>query len=225
MNPEWWQLSAARAELVRVLVGLDTLRAAPPRGQTAYFCDLCEILSILLEAGACFAESDEEARVVRDLKSRLDRRLVATTHVDRRTIEALEHFEATLISSLLAEPQNKLAIYGTLAPGEVNHSRIADIRGCWAKGFVHGDLLSTGWGAEHGFPAMAWRPDGPRVPVKLFVSADLDRHWRRLDEFEGDGYRRILVPVDNDSGIVAIANIYADRAAAQRHIAIGQPGE
>ncbi len=215
MNHEWWQIPAARADLERVLADLDTLRASPPRGRTAYFCDLCETLTVLLEAGASFAVSDQEAHAVRELKSRLDRRLLATAHVDRQTIEALEHFEEVLISSLLGEPQNKLAIYGTLAPGEVNHSQIAGIEGSWAEGFVRGDLLTTGWGAEHGFPALAWRPDGPRVPVKLFISPDMGHHWRRLDEFEGDGYRRILVSIEDDDGIVAIANLYADRDAAR----------
>ncbi len=220
MKHEWWQTPAARADLERVLSGLDTLRAAPPKGQTAYFCDLCEILTILLDAGASFATSDEEGHAVRELKSRLDRRLAATTHVDRQTIETLEHFEETMISSLLGEPQKKLAVYGTLAPGEVNHFQLTGIEGSWSDGFVHGDLLTTGWGAEHGFPALAWRPDGPRVPVKLFISPDMDRHWRRLDEFEGDGYRRILVSIENDDGIVAVTNLYADRDAAEGHAAV-----
>lgn len=212
---QWWQLSAARVDLERVLDGLDKLRATPPRGQAAYFCDLCDVLTLLLDAAESFAASDEEAHVVHDLRSQLDRRLAATTHLDRQEIEALERFEDTLISSLLAEPETKLAIYGTLAPGEVNHSQIAGIPGTWAEGFVRGELQMTGWGAEHGFPALVWRPDGPRVPVKLFVSPDLERHWRRLDTFEGDGYRRILVPVEDDDGLVAVANLYADRPAAE----------
>lgn len=215
MNPEWWRAPAARADLERVLADLDTLRAVPPRGQTAYFCDLCEVLTRLLDAGESFAESREERHAVHELRSRLDRRFAATTHLDRQAIEALEHFEETVISSMLAEPQIKLAIYGTLAPGEVNHSRIAGIQGTWGEGFVRGDLRSTGWGAEYGYPALAWRTGGPRVPVKLFTAPDLARHWQRLDKFEGDGYRRILVPVDDDDGIVAVANLYADRAAAE----------
>jgi gamma-glutamylcyclotransferase (GGCT)/AIG2-like uncharacterized protein YtfP len=211
----WWQVPAARAELEQILGGLDTLRASPPLGQTAYFCDLCEILTVLLDAGASFAVSPDEAHLVHDLRSRLDRRLAATTYVDRGAIETLEHLEETLISSLLGKPQTKLAVYGTLAPGEVNHSQIAGISGRWSDGFVHGELLQAGWGADHGYPALAWRPDGPRVPAKLFVAPDLDRHWRRLDEFEGDGYRRILVSFEADGDIVAVANLYADRSDAE----------
>ncbi len=215
MNPEWWQVPAARTELERVLGDLDTLRAAPPRGQTAYFCDLCEVLTVLLGAGASFAASQEEAHAVQELRARLDRQLAATTYVDRRAIETLAHLEETLISSLLGKPQKKLAVYGTLAPGEVNHSQIAGIHGTWSEGFVRGELMSTGWGAEHGFPALDWRPDGQRVAAKLFVAPELERHWQRLDEFEGDGYRRILVPFEDEGGIVAVANLYADRSAAE----------
>ncbi len=212
---EWWQVPAARADLERVLEGLDTLRAAPPRGEAAYFCDLCDVLTLLLDAGEGFAASEKERHDVHELRSQLDRRLAATTHLDPQAIEALEHFEDRLISSLLAKPGKKLAIYGTLAPGEVNHSQIAGIPGTWAEGFVRGDLQMTGWGAEFGHPALTWRPDGPRVPVKLFVAPGMERHWRRLDKFEGDGYRRILVPVEDDDGIVAVANLYADRPAAE----------
>ncbi len=215
MNSGWWQVPAARADLERVLDDLDTLKAAPPRGQTAFFCDLCDVLTLLLDAGERFAVSEKEARTAHELRSRLDRRLAATTHLDRQAIEALEHFEERLISSLLAKPEKKLAVYGTLAPGEVNHSQITGIPGTWAEGFVRGDLRMTGWGAEYGYPALAWRPNGPRVPVKLFVAPGMERHWRRLDGFEGDGYRRILVPVEDDGGIVAVANLYADRPAAE----------
>ncbi len=215
VNAKWWQVPAARAELERVLTGLDTLRASPPRGRMAYFCDLCEVLTVLLDAGGGFATSREERHTVEELKARLDRRLTATTYVDRQAIEALEHFEERMISSLLARPEKKLAVYGTLAPGEVNHSQLAGIHGTWADGFVRGELAMTGWGAEHGFPALAWRPDGPRVAAKLFTAPELNRHWRRLDEFEGDGYRRILVPFEDGSGIVAVVNLYADRSAAE----------
>ncbi len=214
MTGAWWQDPAACENLERVLDSLDALRAAPPRGETAYFCDLCEVLTALLDAGESFAVSEQERQAVDELRTRLDRRLAATTHLDRQAIEAFEHFEETVISTLLGEPENQLAIYGTLAPGEVNHSQIAGIPGSWEEGFVHGDLRMTGWGAEYGYPALVWRTDGPRVPVKLFASPDLNRHWRRLDQFEGDGYRRILVPIEDDDGVIAVANLYAERPAA-----------
>jgi hypothetical protein len=46
------------------------------------------------------------------------------------------------------------------------------------------------------------------VKVHLFVSAHLPEHWERLDEFEGEDYRRCLIPVYGEQGIIAVANIY-----------------
>lgn len=218
MNPGWWQAEEGRKSLERVLLDLDALRASPPKGQTAYFRDLCDVLNLLLEASESCARSEDDKQAVHELRFQLEHRLGTTTFVDRAAIEDLEHFEETAISSLLGKPETKLAIYGTLAPGEINHSQIAGIPGTWHDGFVRGDLQHTGWGAEHGFPALGWRPDGARVPTKLFVAPDLVRHWRRLDDFEGVGYRRILVIVEDDSGILAVANLYADRSASESNV-------
>lgn len=103
--------------------------------------------------------------------------------------------------------EHRLAVYGSLAPGEVNAHVLDGLTGDWSTGTVRGDLLPVGWGAAHGFPALRWRRDGPVVPVRLFESLDLPAHWARLDGFEGDDYRRIVVPVTTGSGDVP-ANIY-----------------
>lgn len=103
--------------------------------------------------------------------------------------------------------EHRLAAYGTLAPGEVNHPTLEPLRGTWREGVVHGDLHPVGWGMTHGFPALRWREDGPPVAVKVFESPDLPDHWRRLDVFEGEAYRRIVVPVVIDGAPVP-ANIY-----------------
>lgn len=101
----------------------------------------------------------------------------------------------------------RLAVYGTLAPGAVNHAVVADLRGVWSRGVVHGWLHPTGWGMTHGFPALRWDPHGPAVHVHLLTSEDLSDAWSRLDRFEGEEYRRIVVPVDC-GGRQVLANIY-----------------
>jgi len=112
-----------------------------------------------------------------------------------------------------AAADTRLAVYGTLAPGEVNHAVVADLRGTWSRGVVRGRLHPTGWGMTYGFPALRWDPDGPDVPVHLLTSADLPAAWARLDRFEGDAYRRIVVPVVC-GGATVHANIYVERGAA-----------
>ena len=117
------------------------------------------------------------------------------------------HAEAV---EVLGQASHRLAVYGSLAPGQPNHSVIQNIRGEWTDGFVRGELTESGWGSGMGYPALTWDPDGDRVPVKMLVSSELPEHWRRLDEFEGAGYVRMLVPVeDEDGGLIAVANIYA----------------
>ena len=107
------------------------------------------------------------------------------------------------------DPNHLLVVYGTLAPGAPNEHVLADIEGRWSRGWVEGDLYEHGWGATEGFPAMRWRKGGPRIDVHLFESADLPKHWERLDEFEGDGYERVPIPVHRDEHPPVTGYIYA----------------
>lgn len=97
-------------------------------------------------------------------------------------------------------PDTRLAVYGTLAPGRVNHHQISALAGTWQRGTVKGKLLSSGWGAALGFPGLILDPLGPLVDVYLFESAELPEHWCRLDEFEGSGYRRVVATVNTEGG-------------------------
>ena len=128
---------------------------------------------------------------------------VSSSH-DSRQGEEEEVLEA------LRQASHRLAVYGSLAPDQPNHSVIENIRGAWVDGFVHGRLKRTGWGSGIGYPPISWDPEGDRVPVKMLVSPELPEHWKRLDEFEGADYARILVPVEDGGGtLIAVANIYA----------------
>ncbi|MEM9783333.1 MAG: gamma-glutamylcyclotransferase family protein [Pseudomonadota bacterium] len=97
----------------------------------------------------------------------------------------------------------RLATYGTLAPGRVNHHQMAGMAGIWTTGTVHGYLVEAGWGAKDGFPGIRLDADGPEVDVHLFTSPDLADHWARLDAFEGPGYRRVAVTVETEAGGVS----------------------
>ena len=97
---------------------------------------------------------------------------------------------------------HRLATYGTLAPGRVNHHQLADLAGEWTTGSIRGRLVETGWGAALGYPALVLDPDGDAIAVHLFVSTDLPAHWARLDAFEGKEYRRGEVLVETAAGCV-----------------------
>jgi gamma-glutamylcyclotransferase (GGCT)/AIG2-like uncharacterized protein YtfP len=94
----------------------------------------------------------------------------------------------------------RLASYGTLAPGRVNHHQLAGLKGHWTRGSVRGVLTNTGWGSEYGYPLLTLDPSGPVVEVSVFESSDLPAHWSRLDRFEGPGYRRVVTRVKTADG-------------------------
>ena len=43
---------------------------------------------------------------------------------------------------------HRLATYGTLAPGRVNHHQLDGLEGQWLQGHVRGTLVASGWGAD-----------------------------------------------------------------------------
>ncbi|GAB5454144.1 MAG: gamma-glutamylcyclotransferase [Henriciella sp.] len=89
----------------------------------------------------------------------------------------------------------RLAIYGTLAPGEVNHHQVSMMRGTWFDGTVRGWLSEDGWGATHGFPGLRLNSEGDKIKVQVLETPELPDHWERLDEFEGEEYARVTADV------------------------------
>ncbi|WP_205678882.1 gamma-glutamylcyclotransferase family protein [Aquisphaera insulae] len=106
---------------------------------------------------------------------------------------------------------NKLFVYGTLAPGRPNAHVLAEVPGTWEPATVRGTLLPQGWGATLGYPAIVPGDSGEEVPGLVFRSEELPAHWERLDEFEGEGYVRVVVPARLATGEVVEAYVYALR--------------
>ena len=104
-----------------------------------------------------------------------------------------------------------LFVYGTLAPNRPNHHIMTPIaNGSWTTAHIYGDLLPNGWGAALGYPAVIPNADSTQsVDGFLFESDELIHHWQRLDEFEGDGYERVLVDVYLADGQIRQAYVYA----------------
>lgn len=104
-----------------------------------------------------------------------------------------------------------LFVYGTLAPGRPNAHVMDGIVGTWERATARGTLLPDGWGAAIGYPAIVLDDRGPEVPGLLFRSDDLEAHWPRLDEFEGEGYDPVLTTVTLTGGVGVRAYTYALR--------------
>lgn len=106
------------------------------------------------------------------------------------------------ISRYAERPLQRLAVYGSLAPGRPNHHHLAPLGGTWTSGVVRGRLVAEGWGATIGFPGLVLDPDGEEIPVQVLESDALEAHWPHLDSFEGAGYRRVSVEVKTGTGPV-----------------------
>ncbi|PVM86638.1 gamma-glutamylcyclotransferase [Caulobacter radicis] len=106
------------------------------------------------------------------------------------------------ISRYADRPVQRLAVYGSLAPGRPNHHHLAPLGGTWTSGVVRGRLVAEGWGAAIGFPGLAPDPKGEAIAVQVLESDALEAHWSRLDAFEGAGYRRVSLTVETEAGSV-----------------------
>lgn len=104
--------------------------------------------------------------------------------------------------------EQSLFVYGTLAPGRPNEHVLSHISGTWQPASVTGQLIQGGWGAEMGYPGIFLTADGQKVEGFLFSSEHLDQYWPYLDEFEGEGYERVLTKVTTQSGQKINAYIY-----------------
>ena len=85
--------------------------------------------------------------------------------------------------------ENRLIVYGSLAPDRSNAHVLAHLQGTWTPATIRGTRLDDGWG---GYPGVHL-DDAGDIPCQLFESADLPAHWAMVDEFEGVGYRRVPV--------------------------------
>ena len=109
--------------------------------------------------------------------------------------------------------EHRLAVYGSLRPGEANAHILAPLPGYWCDGSVCGTLHTIGWGYALGHRAIRLDPTAAALPVKLFSSSQLPGFWAELDAFEGADYERVATDVRvGDTTIPAY--IYQLRAEA-----------
>jgi gamma-glutamylcyclotransferase (GGCT)/AIG2-like uncharacterized protein YtfP len=103
------------------------------------------------------------------------------------------------------DPETRLIVYGSLAPGGANDFMLAGLSGEWRPCRIRGRM-----GAYLGFKSFRYDPQGPEHPAWLLESADLPRIIPELDDFEGEAYERRTIPARVD-GRWVMAQIYAGR--------------
>ena len=74
---------------------------------------------------------------------------------------------------------------------------------------LKGKLLDEGWGYKLGCPGIVPSDEGEEVEGYVLSSEQLSEHWSMLDEFEGNGYKRVPVLVEIESGEKIESYVYA----------------
>lgn len=96
----------------------------------------------------------------------------------------------------MSEFEHRLVVYGSLAPGEVNHRELgAAGQGHWQPCLVRAQMGMLG----------PWRvielsQDAPMIEAQLLTSPLLPQAWASLDDFEGQGYKRVRCMAETASG-------------------------
>lgn len=107
-----------------------------------------------------------------------------------------------LLNELLDRPSEKLVVYGTLKPGEVNASVLHCVPGEWRNCTIRGWVQP---GSD--IPEFRWDSTGGVIRAMMLTSLGLKAEWSRIDRFEGARYKRRLVPVLLESAR-SVANCY-----------------
>jgi gamma-glutamylcyclotransferase (GGCT)/AIG2-like uncharacterized protein YtfP len=105
--------------------------------------------------------------------------------------------------------KQRLFIYGTLGPGRPNEHIMTTIGGTWQTASIYGELQEKGWGAAMGYPGIVLNNKGQEVKGYIFTSENFDKHWQKLDAFEGEAYQRIRSEVKLEDGRLVEAFVYA----------------
>ncbi|SFN05314.1 gamma-glutamylcyclotransferase [Thermodesulforhabdus norvegica] len=107
-----------------------------------------------------------------------------------------------LLELIFDKPDQKLVVYGTLAPNAPNERLLKNIAGTWQDCKIRGRIIQ-----RHGLKYFKWIPDADEINTKMFVSESLSDKLSSIDQFEGEDYHRILIPAKVGKDLV-VANIY-----------------
>ena len=104
-----------------------------------------------------------------------------------------------------------LAVYGSLMPGGENHWVVRGLGGDWVDGVVRGFQFDITWGPAEGCEGFLADDSGNAVPVSVLISDRLEKNWRSVDDFHGEGFERQVVSVTLSDDTAIQAWIYVAR--------------
>jgi gamma-glutamylcyclotransferase (GGCT)/AIG2-like uncharacterized protein YtfP len=89
----------------------------------------------------------------------------------------------------MPDAEERLIVYGSLAPGGRNNFLFKGVEGTWHRCLIQGHM-----GRWRGFKSFRFDPEGPEHQAWLLCSPALPGMFPDLDDFEGEEYRRIVIP-------------------------------
>ena len=92
---------------------------------------------------------------------------------------------------------NNLFVYGTLQKGKQHESILKNLKGSWKKGYVKGNLFNISSGTNYGYPAIKLNKKGSKVYGMIFHSKELKKSLKKIDQFEGSNYKRVISKIFN----------------------------
>lgn len=90
---------------------------------------------------------------------------------------------------------NHLFVYGALKPGFSNHYILTNIGGAFFKATLYGFQFDRNWEKETGYPGLVEANKDAKVEGFLFVSKNLTKNLKFLDDFETKAYKRKIVTI------------------------------
>lgn len=121
--------------------------------------------------------------------------------VARKTIPV----QLKLLDLIFNKPDQKLVVYGILAPGAPGEHILEEIGGDWQQCKIAGSIFS-----HEGLKYYKEYPEMSEINCRLFFSKFLPEGWASIDAFEGSNYNRILIPAKIADHWV-VANVYEGR--------------
>jgi hypothetical protein len=109
------------------------------------------------------------------------------------------------LDEMTDDPETRLIVYGSLAPGGANAFLPAGLEGEWHRCVIRGHM-----GRFLGFKSFRYDPEGPEHAAWLLESPHLPRVYPDLDDFEGEEYERLVIPARVGDRQV-MAHIYAGK--------------
>ena len=101
-----------------------------------------------------------------------------------------------------------LFVYGTLQKGKQHERVLKKLNGIWKKGYVNGKRLNISSGPDYGYPGLKLDKKGSKIYGMIFQSKKLKKYIKKIDDFEGNNYKRVISKIKLEDGTKIDSYLY-----------------